>query len=272
MNNYILSPKALVMTQGSSIGTQDKYFENNKWFKLDTAGYESTAEYLVSLVLKYSNVEDYVEYEKCTINGKNGCVSNNFLNENESFISFERLYNLYRGESLNDIIPMMDSIQERVDYVMDFIEEYTGLDVSDYLSKILALDALTLNVDRHFHNLGIIINEKEESFRTAPIFDNGNALLSNMSRFPYANIDENIKMVVGMPFSSNLELQAYEVGIGLKIDYEGLYECLKNEPHSRALDILMYQLQRERNLIPDLYVGESLDKSENKSIKKGRSR
>lgn len=264
MTNFVLSPKALVMTQGSSIGTQNKYYDDSKWFKLDTVGYEGTAEYLASLVLKYSNVNDYVTYEKCTINGKNGCVSKTFLNENESFISFDRLHQLYKGESLNDVIPLIDTIEERIDYVKDFIKYYTELDISDYLSKILSLDALILNVDRHFHNLGIIVNEKEGKYKVAPIFDNGNSLLSNLSRFPYNNIEDNLEQVIGLPFSSNLELQAVKAGIGLKLDYDGLYNELENEKPSRALNVLLYQLEKEKYLIPDMNGNNEMEKESSK--------
>ena len=57
-------------------------------------------------------------------------------------------------------------------------------DCSEYLSQILSLDALLLNSDRHFNNTGIVINNKLVKCRTAPIFDNRAALLSNYRDYP----------------------------------------------------------------------------------------
>ena len=83
IESYTLSPESLVMVQGSSKGTQPKYFENGYWYKKDSCGYEGLAEELVSKVLSCSNVKDYVEYEQCIIDGRSGCRSKNFLKENE---------------------------------------------------------------------------------------------------------------------------------------------------------------------------------------------
>lgn len=41
-------------------------------------------------------------------------------------------------------------------------------------------------------------------------------------------------------------------GIGLQLDYNGLYTKLLFEPHSRSLDVLYYQLEHMRDIIPDL--------------------
>lgn len=57
--HYKMSPEAMVMVAGSSIGTQKKF------------------------------------YEKCKINGRDGCRSANFLLAGESYISLQRLYDTY---------------------------------------------------------------------------------------------------------------------------------------------------------------------------------
>lgn len=246
MKEYELSYQALVMVQGSSKGTQPKYYDDGFWYKVNNVGYESIAEHLSSLVLKHSNVENYVEYTECMINGRRGCVSKNFLKPNESFISFQRLYELYTGENLQDAIRMIGDVGERIRMVVDFIETHTGLDVTDYLAKVLTLDALILNTDRHFNNLGIIVNGETSECSAAPIFDNGNSLLSDWERFSEDTLEENIELVYGQPFSSNLFAQAKAVGNGLKINYDQLYKELEGEPDSRALQVLKYQLERYR--------------------------
>ncbi len=250
MKDYKLSARAIVMVAGSSQGTQPKYYDKGYWYKEDYSGYEGKAEYLSSLVLSCSNINDYVRYDECMINGKRGCRSKSFLDENSSFITFHRLYDMYHGGSLSEQIVLMDSIEDRMAFVKEFIQDYTGFDCSAYLSKILSLDMLLLNIDRHFNNLGIIINSETEECKEAPIFDNGAALLSSYSRFPMDNtLKENLNLAYALPFSSSFEMQAHTAGIGLKIDYCKLLPLLEKEPSSRAKDVLKYQLEKYRTIL-----------------------
>lgn len=258
MNNYKLSPNALVMVMGSSKGTQDKYYDNNFWYKTDTKGYEGLSEYLASKVLSCSNIENYVEYERCTINNKKGCRSKNFLKPGETFISFQRLFDIHHGGNLSEVIIPFNDVSERINYVKDFIQDAVDLDVSDYLSKILTLDMLILNTDRHFNNLGIIINSDTGECKEAPIFDNGAALMSNFAQFePDYSIEENLEKAYAMPFSSSFGLQIKECGIGLALDYKKLNKLLENEPNSRAIEVLKYQIERYKALIPEISLNKN---------------
>ena len=252
MKDYILSPEALVMVAGSSVGTQRKYYDKGYWYKQNHLGYEGCAEYLASKVLECSNVTDFVAYEECMVNGRAGCRSKNFLGQDETFISFQRLFDMYHGAELNDQIRMIPEVNDRISFTVDFVKEVTGVDCRNYLSQILSLDMLLLNTDRHFHNLGLIANRKEQSYRPAPIFDNGNSLLSDFERFDRESLEENIDQAIGQPFSANLEMQAAAAGIGLKLDYKKLQKILNDEPDKRAICVLKYQLNRYINVIPDL--------------------
>jgi len=251
VKEYVLSPQALVMVQGSSKGTQPKYYEKGFWYKVNNLGYEGYSEYLVSKVLECSNVDSYVKYEQCTINGRAGCRSKSFIRENESFLSFQRLYDLLTGESLQERIRLISEVADRIGFVRKFVLENTGWDCSMYLSQILALDMLTLNTDRHFNNLGLIVDASTGVYKAAPIFDNGNSLLSDWDRFDEETVEENLEKVYGQPFSASLEMQAREAGIGLMIDYEKLQTVLEKEPVSRGVKVLKYQLIRYHNIIPD---------------------
>ena len=245
LKSYVLSPEAISMVSGSSKGTQSKYYENGYWYKINNIGCEGTAEYLTSLVLSCSNIEDYAVYERCTINGKEGCRSANFLKPGETYISIQRLYDLYVGGQLTDYIYSMNDVEKRILAVVDFVKEVTNLDIYDYLAKMMSLDALILNTDRHFHNIGVISNANENSYRLAPVFDNGSSLLSNFTEFPLdVSIDDNIEKAIGKPFSANLEYQAHCFGYGLKIDYSKLEAVLENENENRCLEVLRKQLRR----------------------------
>lgn len=253
MKEYILSDAFAYHSAGSSEGTQVKYCKDGLWFKQDLNGYESETEYLVSCLLDCSNISNYVRYEKCKINGKDGCVSKSFLNDNESFITFERLHLMYTGKHMADEVMMLNSPEEKISYVKTFVKDNTNLDISSYLSNIFALDALTLNYDRHFNNLGIIYDSSVDRYREAPIFDNGAGLLSNVSRFPFfSSIEENVENVIGQPICANLDLQAYYAGITLKIDYDILKKVLEdNNSKSRAYAVLKYQIDHKQSLIQD---------------------
>lgn len=244
----------LTKVQGSAVGIQPKCYDNGYWYKKNVYGCEDQSEHLASLVLMHSNITNYVFYTTCTIDDVPGCVSRNFLLDNESFLSFHRLHELVRGGvSLDNIIRTYDTCAERINYIKEFLYDMLEYDCSEYLSQILSLDALLLNSDRHFNNLGIVINNQTGKCRTAPIFDNGAALLSNYRDYPCdIPFEEHIQHVTAQPFSSNFIEQAEEAGIGLRLDYDGLYTKLLFEPHSRALDVLYYQLEQMQDIIPSL--------------------
>lgn len=245
---FVLPPEAIVKIQGSSRGTQPKYYANKVWFKANSLGYEDDAECLSSIVLRHSNARDYVTYKKCLINNRHGCMSKDFLGRDEAFISFSKLYSSVTGRELAEELITLDGPSERIEFVKDFIETNYHLDVSEYLSKILTLDMLTVNVDRHLNNLGIIIKADGRA-RLAPIFDNGGALLSDMDRFCNPDFKEDIEKATGYPFSANLEYQASCAGMGLKIDYAGLLSVLEEYTDCKAKDVLLYQLAKYRKVL-----------------------
>ena len=146
-----------------------------------------------------------------------------------------------------------DTCAERINYIKEFLYDTLEYDCSEYLSQILSLDAVLLNSDRHFNNLGIVINNQTGKCRTAPIFDNGAALLSNYRDYPCdIPFEEHIQHVTAQPFSSNFIEQSEEAGIGLQLDYNGLYTKFLFLPHFRALDVLYYHLEQMNYIIPVL--------------------
>lgn len=252
IQEYSLSPEAMVMVAGSSFGTQKKYYVDGFWYKQNQVGYEGVSEHLASKVLSCSNISEYVNYEQCKINGKEGCRSANFLHEKEAFISLQRLYDTYHGGQLSERIRVLDSISDRINFVFDFVFRVSGIEIKEQLGRIATLDMLILNTDRHFNNIGIIADTLNAEYRNAPVFDNGSALLSNIGEYPFdESIEENIAKVVGQPFAANLERQAAELGFGLKINYEKLENILRTESDSRALETLWFQLDRYEMLLKD---------------------
>ena len=120
--------------------------------------------------------EEYILYEQGYINEKRGCRSKNFLEENESLVTFYRLYYSEFGGNLAERLAKISTMEERIAFALKMIRSLTGLDVTDYLKKIFMLDMIVLNEDRHVNNLAVIFDGTE--FRPAPIFDNGVSLLT----------------------------------------------------------------------------------------------
>ena len=174
----------------SSKGNQLKFERDEIWYKTDYLGYEGLVEYTVSKLLAYSNLDDseYVDYELEQIeyndNIFNGCKSDDFT-EGWNLITLERLFKNSYGTGLNKMIYSIQEHTERLKILVEQVERVTGLkDFGMYMSKLLTIDALFLNEDRHTHNIAVMINN-EGRFKLAPIFDNGAGLMSDvMMEYP----------------------------------------------------------------------------------------
>ena len=208
IEEFLIDDKYLVRTNGTSDGTQDKFFKDNLWFKLDRYGDEGIAETTASLILQESGLvsSKFVEYFPCKINGKNGCYSKNFLKDEESFITFYRLYKNVTGRDLAQVCSKMN-YDDAIEYVINFIKQQTNLDIHEYLANTFALDKIILNEDRHFNNLGIIYNGT--GFKPAPIFDNGKSfLVGNQNAINKQTIEEKIKTAYSKNFSPSFIINA----------------------------------------------------------------
>ena len=129
------------------------------------------------------------------------------------------------GVSLNYSIWTIRDPKERLKFIVSSVENLTGLkDFGKYMNKIITIDAIFLNEDRHTHNLAVLMNDEGE-FDYCPIFDNGACLLSDtVMDYP---LDEDlyslIDSVQGKTFSSSLEEQmnVSEIlyGMNLKLEF-----------------------------------------------------
>lgn len=197
----------------TSKGNQPKWRVDNKWYKADHMGYEALAEYVVSELLKKSNVENFVVYDLAEIEYDNkisvGCVSDNFRKDYEMLIPIEKLHRQYFGKGLADTLADKQGTEDKINYTVRFIEKITGLEnVGEYFSVMLAVDAFFLNEDRHTNNIAVIRNEKTKKFRFAPIFDNGLSLLSDTNDYTFdCGVYDNIKKVNAKPFDRSFDEQ-----------------------------------------------------------------
>ena len=225
-------------------GTQTKFYKDGFWYKIDTLGCEGLAEELSSVLLSCSNIKEYVSYTRCEINDKKGCKSYSFLEDGDHFISIQKLYKNYTGKDISDKIREFNNCIDRYNYILDFVKKNTNLDITEYLQNTFALDLLILNPDRHFGNLGIILTKNNE-FKIAPIFDNGQGLFQNFQITPpYLSDEEKIENLSAATISGSFEEQVRVAGNSLKINYKQLFNKLSNYPESIAKRCLYNQLKQ----------------------------
>ena len=241
-----IDKKYIVSDIGTSDGTQVKYYLDNYWYKTDRYGGEALAECIATIIERNSNLKDdeYVCYEQGVVNGEKACRGLHFLKgKDESFVSFYRLYSNVYGENLAEVTSSMKP-EERVEYVLKFIKEYTELDVRRYLANTFAIDRIMINEDRHFNNLGVIMGKDE--FRVAPIFDNGKALLvGNYSYSRYDTIQEKVKKVIARPFSGSHEWQYeyFKDYCDIEFDKSAILKELRKLERTSEVEIAIYQVE-----------------------------
>ena len=266
MENYTIDRAYAVLASIDTMGTQVKFYKDGYWYKYDSLGLEGVAEEVTSLLLSCSNIKDYVTYERCTINGKKGCRSRDFLDASEQFITFDTLYRNITGKSLSDKMGELQNADARLYYLIDFIKKATGLDATAYLYKNLALDMITKNPDRHFNNLGIIL-QTDGTFRFSPIFDNGQGLMMNFHITPPILEDEEKEYhLSAATISGSFEMQYAAVnklytGIPVRIDYDKLNALLSERYPSGniAVDYLRTSLDKYKDLFCEKEITQEID-------------
>lgn len=209
-----------VYNQSTSKGNQAKYTNGKLWIKLNYLGYEDLAEVFTSELLKYSNLEtkEYVEYKLCVLRdemqGKtfNGCICKQFTQPGESVFTVGRILQKY-GVSQKTLDETKD-MDKRLDMIVSNVYRETEIDITNYLRKLITLDAIILNEDRHIFNIALIVNEVGE-YKLAPIYDNGLSLLSDTHHYGL-DIQPNklIRKIKARPLNKSFKKQVELLGTG----------------------------------------------------------
>ena len=251
INEYNLDERYHRQVGHGSLGMTNKYFKDNYWYKQDLKGYEGKSEHLVSRLLGHTDIDYYVKYEECFINGVHGCRSMNFLNDDESLVTLTRLYNLTYGGDLKNKVNSYAKLHDRIEYVLDFVKEYTDLDIYNYLGKVMKIDMLTYDVDRHFNNLAVI--KTRDGYKEAPLFDYGVSFFSLQHIFtPDMSLEEKIAKMTPQPFACTFEEQAgYFDKVIVSLDYEGIRKEFKDiEPELQ--EMIQFNLDKYKDYFPEL--------------------
>lgn len=247
------------IAETSSKGNQEKWYDAERWYKLDQFGYEALAETLASRLLERSNIEQdtpfrFTRYqmERMNVHGRErtGCSSENFLMPGQSIITLSHLFKRTGSVPLKDILARQTSDKKRIAYLAEATAELTGLELfPKYLTLLFEIDALFLNDDRHLNNIAVL--EQKGQYDYCPIFDNGAALLSNVQMSPM-DIDPRalISAPRARPFNTTFNRQVGSV--------RGLYgyqlhmpKLTQDEICTELAPLLPYYAERDRGIITD---------------------
>lgn len=200
-------------------GNQEKqYLDDGIWLKQDYFPQESISEVLISQFLEASGEDNFVRYWLGDL--PNQSYSYSFTNNELGYLSFVKMLELL-GVDLDKWLARRyykATITERFQLVKDVYMRFgVSEEAFDYeMSRMLKLDFLMMNIDRHLKNFGVLVNYDTKDVMIAPIFDNGLSLgvgIDNISGF--AMVKKALKNTVKVkPFSRipkrNLSVAPYD--------------------------------------------------------------
>lgn len=148
-----------------------------------------------------------------------------FLTGTWQIITLERLFDSQYHRSLYNTLFSIPDHGKRLRFLIDQIVQLTGLqNFADYMTKLLTVDALFLNEDRHMHNIAVLMNDQGR-FDYCPLFDFGASLLSDTRLdYPlgddiYQYIDSAKSKTISFDFREQLDLAEVLTGQILWFDF-----------------------------------------------------
>ncbi len=252
----------------SSKGNQLKWESHGIWYKGDYTGYEGLAEHVISRLLPFTELrpQEYVCYDTEEIRYKRqiyrGCKSPNFLPEGCSLITLERLFENCCGMGLHKCLYRIPDHKERLRFLVTQTERYTGLrDFGVYMSRLLTIDTLFLNEDRHTHNIAVLRDPLGE-YHYCPAFDHGAGLLADttmdypLGEDPLELLEEAQPKTFCENFDEQLDIaeELYGQNLHFSCGKGEMLEILEEEPYypeeirQRVQEILLARYRKYRYL------------------------
>lgn len=200
-------------------GNQEKqYLADGTWLKQDYFPQESISEVLISQFLEASGEDNFVRYWLGDL--PNQSYSYSFTNNELGYLSFVKMLELL-GVDLDKWLARRyykATITERFQLVKDVYMRFgVSEEAFDYeMSRMLKLDFLMMNIDRHLKNFGVLVNYDTKDVMIAPIFDNGLSLGVGIDKVSgFAMVKKALKNTVKVkPFSRipkrNLSVAPYD--------------------------------------------------------------
>ena len=187
-----INPEFCIYNELLTNGNQRKFRYRDTWYKLDFMGVEGLSEVLCSrladaLHLKHVEYKPLVQLDESGHSFNNvknrGCTSKHFLGEDECEYTLYRLLAYHTGDMicLNMFNRPDIAAEARMEAATARMTPLVGEAVwKETLGTVLLFDYLTVNDDRHLNNISFIYNQRTQTFKPAPLFDNGSALLSGL--------------------------------------------------------------------------------------------
>lgn len=195
------------MSRSESIGLQIKFEQDGFWYKKDCFGYQALVEYWASMLAQQSSLAKWgiVTYEPVLIGGEVYSKSKSFLKPGYTEITLNRLLCRYFHTDLKGLYDVARDkfLQEYHKFLLEAVEEITGLDIEEYLGTLFKFDYLILNDDRHYHNIGFM-RAMDGSFKITPTFDFGAGLYSDTAEHP---LDQPLGKLYACPLDTDFERQ-----------------------------------------------------------------
>lgn len=156
----------------------------------------------------------------------------------------------------------IENYKERLIFLVNQVERLTGLpEFGKYMNKLLTIDAIFLNEDRHTHNIAVLMN-KDGKFAYCPIFDHGAALLSDITMdYPmeedvYALIDTVRSKTICDDFDEQLDLseQLFRCNIKFSFTRKDVDKMISQAEHyskavkERVKNVLFAQMRKYQYL------------------------
>lgn len=215
----------IVMTEGirflkqSPKGNQDKWVANGYVFKRDNLISESLSEYLVSIFLESSNSPiPFIPYR---LSGGGVCSCPSYKPRYD-FIPFAKLLDAYfyvqprRVRIVNKRVSVFNywhktfwsrySVSDRINFIVNLFGEY-GISRDEtirYLTCMVELDTLMLNIDRHFNNFGLMYDNQNKKYITSILFDNGLSLCAGYGVLGSIQDMSDLRKIKMQPLSSRI--------------------------------------------------------------------
>lgn len=209
-----LSAERVLTSLGSSPkGNQHKWEDGRYFYKQDKFKGESLSEYLCSLFLQASNCPlPYIPYR---LSGSPSVCKSTTFKPNFTFVSFykiiEREVNLGRIDKINSMDKWMKrwsrlSSVDKVEYVCSAFKKLrvSRNNTLKYLTYMVELDTLVLNIDRHLNNFGLRYNFSKRAYEPMFLFDQGISLCVGEDIFDSLRNMRNTRKVKMQPFSTSL--------------------------------------------------------------------
>ena len=198
----------------SPAGDQIKWTDGKYHYKQDKFLGEAVAEYLCSLFLQASNCPiPYIPYR---LDSNPSICKSPTYKPNFTFIPF---YSIVKREVKKGNIDRVNSLErweklvwrrlssvDKVEYVCSLFKKL-GIPRKDtiiYLTCMVELDTLILNIDRHLNNFGVRYNYNKGTYEPMFLFDNGISLCVGSGTFGSLRDMRDTRKVKMQPFSTSL--------------------------------------------------------------------